>query len=144
MVCDFYRVSHKKVSFRKKWYNTYIFGPNLGSKDSFGKFRIWGFQNCPYLIKLMEKCLRYWLSKLPTLSKELKYNSKPKYVNDIHQQKKMISNIAKCHVRPSYGQNINYSHIWGPKSSDILIKNPKGDFFVGHPVLSNNKQMTKA
>ena len=63
----YYRVSQKKLSVRENGCNYNIFWTFCLSKESFEKFRIWGFQNCPYFPKLIRNYWRYYLSKLPTL-----------------------------------------------------------------------------
>ena len=57
----------KKLTFSKLANNYIIFGAFLHSKVSSKNFRFWGFQNCPYIPKLMKKHWRYLQSKLLTL-----------------------------------------------------------------------------
>jgi len=66
LVLVLYSMSQKKLPFRKHAHSGYIFWPKWVAKEIFEKFRIWGVQKSPYLLKLKEKCLRYLLLKLAT------------------------------------------------------------------------------
>ena len=128
-------MSQKKLSFRKNSYWSLKYGSNFMSKDSFEKFRIWGFQNCPNLIKLMKKHLRYLRSKLSTLlSGTCLYSRSCFKINRISSKFVYIwlwIYLQTSLIRLQY----HWGCLWALYNYEKQLLNPKRKFFLGHTVL---------